>query len=97
MFEDYEQIMKHAVKPIFQGGTSYCGDLKYAKEESKEHEFWHWAADKFGGEDELFITVNMEEVSRIILDFFAGNLVLFTGDTMALTIRSTVCELFDRT
>ena len=96
MFENYVQIMKHGIRPLFLGGTSYYGDLKYAKKGSKERTFWNWAVEKFGGEENLFIPVSVEDVSTIIPDFFAGNLVVFTGDTMALTIRSTACEVYDR-
>ena len=96
LFEDYEQIMKHGVKPIFFTDSSYYGDLKYAKNGSKGHEFWNWAVNKFGGEEKLNIKANIDEVIKNLPSILAGNMLLFTGDIIALSIRSTMCELFDR-
>ena len=96
IYEDYEQIMEHGVKPSFFGGMSYYGDLKYSKKGSKEREFWNWAVDKFGGEEKLTAETRLESLGPILPDLFGGKVLLFTGDTIALTIRSTACEVYDR-
>ena len=95
MFTNYEQIMKHGARPIFLRGTSYYRDLKYAKDGTKERKFWNWAVNKFG-EKGLFATTRIESIRPLLTDFLTGDLLLFTGDKIALTVRATVCETFDR-
>ena len=87
--------MQNGIRPLFFTGTSYYRDLKYAKNGSKEREFWNWAVNKFG-EKELFTSDRFESISPVLPCFLAGDMLLFTGDILALTLRSTFCETFDR-
>ena len=95
MYENYDELMENNVQPLFLKGLSYYKDLKNAKEGSKGNIFWNWAVKKFG-EKNLFADITVNALQDHIVDAMTGQKVIFTGEILSMTYRSSVCDMFDR-
>ena len=95
MYENYDELMENNVKPLFIKGMSYQSDLKNSANGSKGKLFYEWAVKKFG-EENLSAKSAIESFANHTIDMVSGEKVLFVGDIIAMTFKTTICDMLDR-
>lgn len=94
IYENYEQLMKDNVKPVFLLGTSYFREFKYAPEGSRGRIYWDWAVDKFG-EENLFVEINLQSMA-IAAEIMQRQVTAIAGSLILEQLKSTGCEFLGR-
>lgn len=95
MYENYDQIMKAGVKPVFMRGMTNYEDLKYASNGSKAKIFWDWAVEKFQ-EKNLFVESKLTNFGHYSVEGLKGEVLIFSGEIITKTLKTTTCEVIGR-
>ena len=95
IFKSYNEIMQAEIRPVFFQGTSYFRDLKFAKKGSEGNTFWNWAVETFQ-EKNLLTPFTLDYLGFYVAEELKGKILIFAGEIIAKSLKSTICDLLDR-
>lgn len=92
---NYDDLIKHNVKPSFIQGFYEHRYFKYADVETDENKLWKWGVDKFGEDDLMLLAtpINLVNVSLQVANY---KRVLFGFTDVLQTCRLTLCTIIER-
>ena len=95
IFENYDDLIKYNIKPLFMDQMYDFHYFKYAHPGTEENNFWNWAVETFG-EKEILHEPSPFSAVDIALQVAAQKRVFFSSTDIILPLRWTMCKLLAR-
>lgn len=95
ILEDYDDLKRYKVKPLFMKNAIDYRYFKFAPESSEERKLWNWAVKRWG-EDNLFIDASPIALIGNAVRVGAFKSVCIAESIVLEWVRSTICNIYPK-